>query len=202
MTIVDLKRFQGNGIRAIDGEVTFDMGDKVIGFEIDYKGKCELENYDIPNWLFQGNTKKIIGVSLDGKPIGLNPFLKYIGKFSIQNCIIVNTDMQSYQVSCYENITDHFENQIETFSSDNRYFNELDNNDNNKGIQKITKTKLNLVTKNLSTNQNIIKSSLKIDQKDYIGDFHIDNGKIKTGKEPDRKSIIINNIPNTRGGSY
>ena len=194
------KRFIKDSIRCIDGEVTIYKGDEVLGFEIDFNGKCELENYDIPNWLIQTNKRKIIGVSLDGNPLGLDPFLKYVGKFNILNCMVVRNDMKLYKLYCYAGIKDRFENQISIIEEDSRYFDELNNADN-VVCKNVYRTKLNINTNNLKTSDVIAGGKLKIDGNDYEGDYHITkDGKIQAGSSP--KKITKKTNSTQRTGDY
>ena len=175
------------GVNCLNGDVYIGIGSDVIGFEIEFNGKFELENYDVPNWLITSNNKNMIGISLDGSVLGNQPFLKYTGKFNILNCIIYTKNMEKKKIVAYSDMKDLFTNQSSTFDSESSYCENLDNGDNVIG-KKVSKTKINIVNKNFHSKGGLFT----LDGEDYLGDYHIlGNGTFMTDSEPSDTSMVL-----------
>ena len=166
-------------IQFIDGDVSVDIGNKIIAIDIIFKGKFELENYDLPNWLFLASSNRIIGVSLDSTPLGENPFLKYTGKFNVLDCTVVRTDNKSQKLQPIGKIKDRILYRQTAVDKDTASFDELDNYDNVVG-KLPRKSKIYFITKNLETKGN----EYTLNRKPYIGQYHLyKDGTAMTGPD-------------------
>ena len=88
---------KGNKIEFGDGEISINIGDTIIGFDILLSGKYELEQIDIPNFMMTYKNNRIIGIGF-GSKLGRKPFLKYTGVLSIMKCIVVTESMEKIHI--------------------------------------------------------------------------------------------------------
>ena len=173
-----------NRIEYGDGDISINIGDSVIGFDIILGGTYELESYDVPNFLISYNNNRIIGVGL-GSKLGVSPFLKYTGDLKILNCTIVNDEMK--KINIYPTFRyDHFRYISDNFDGVNTKFEDLNQDNVNGKIPR--KTKVYIITKNQHTKG----GQYTLNKNNYIGDYHLHhNGIAMTGKEHTEYSEIL-----------
>lgn len=149
---------KGNSIDFGDGEISINIGDSIIGFDILLSGKYELEQIDIPNFMMTYKNNRVIGIGF-GSTLGIKPFLKYKGVLSVMKCIVVTESMEKLHIlpSCR---TDYFYKARDDFDGTSTKFEDMDNTILVGDAPKQTKTTFN--------NENIYIKGKKIDPSIHI----------------------------------
>ena len=132
---------KGNKIEFGDGEISINIGNIVIGFDILLTGKYELEQLDVPNFMMKYNNNRIIGVGL-GSTLGVAPFLKYTGLLSIIKCKVVTESMEKLNILASSRV-DSFGYTFDDFDGVNTKFEDMDKNHVVGKIPKKIKTTFN-----------------------------------------------------------
>ncbi len=115
-----------NRIEYGNGEVFIDIGESVVGFEMQLAGLYELESYDITNFIMMYNNHKVIGVGL-GSKLGNQPFLKYTGDLKILKCVVIKDNLEKVYLQTFGK-TNSFSKTFNSFDGENDNFENLNFN--------------------------------------------------------------------------
>jgi len=70
------------------GNCRLDVSSKILGLQIDYRGRIEIQSKLLDGWVIGANNHKIICISLIGAT-NLIDLFEYSGEFKIKSCKIV-----------------------------------------------------------------------------------------------------------------
>ena len=152
---------KGNKIEFGDGEISINIGDIVIGFDILLTGKYELEQVDVPNFMMKYNDHRVIGVGF-GSTLGKAPFLKYTGFLSIRKCEVVTESMEKLNILSSSRV-DSFLYTFDDFDGVNTKFEDMNKNQVVGKIPKKIKTTFN--NDNIYINGKKIDTNIPVDKK-------------------------------------
>ena len=152
---------KGNKIEFGDGEISINIGDIVIGFDILLTGKYELEQVDVPNFMMKYNDHRVIGVGF-GSTLGKAPFLKYSGGLSIRKCIVITESMEKLHILPSSSV-DTFIHTFDDFNGVHTKFEDLNKNNLVGKIPKKIKTTFD--NDNLYIKGKKIDTNIPIDKK-------------------------------------
>tara|TARA_R110002020_G_scaffold45478_3_gene130009 strand:- start:1562 stop:2194 length:633 start_codon:yes stop_codon:yes gene_type:complete len=200
-----------------DGDIKIKSSTNIKAFDIRLDGVYDLQSYNPNNFLINYNNNRVLGVGL-GSMLGEDAFLKYTGDLKIITCKVVTSENEMINLIPKLTRRDKFNCVRNDFDGENLKFEDL----NKVGVVgKIpSKKTVNIITKNFNTKGN----QFLLNNKDYIGDYHIHHtGVAMTGAEHTKDSEVLelrdrerrlNNIKNvvraintpsttsSRGGGY
>ena len=171
---------KGNKIEFGDCEISINIGDTIIGFDILLSGKYELEQIDIPNFMMTYKNNRVIGIGF-GSKLGRKPFLKYTGVLSIMKCIVVTETMEKIHILPSSRV-DTFNHTFDNIDGVNTKFEDMSNNHLVGDLPRKTKATFN--------NDNIYIDGKKIDP------------NISTDKKRVKRAVQTIKTMRTTGGGY
>ena len=176
---------KNNSIYYGNGEIRIECSENILGFDIQLRGNYNIKSEYPDNFLIAYSNGRMIGVGL-GSILGESPFLKYTGNLSISDCKVVTSDMKILHITPRLIRNDKFNAKTNIFSGENLKFENLNSDGVYKGIP--NKSTVSIITKNLNTKGN----QFLLDNKDYMGDYHIHHtGVAMTGADHAKDSEVL-----------